>query len=104
MKKIIYILFLLLGCSTFSKDLEFQISEVERTNIKILLTDSSLGHEKEKTLKPEVKLKNYKIKKGDTLSSLAKKFSNSITDLQKLNSIKNINVIFEGKILKYKEY
>lgn len=42
---------------------------------------------------------NYKIKKGDTLSSIAFKFNVSVTELIKLNNIKNPNIIIAGNIL-----
>ncbi len=38
----------------------------------------------------------YTIKKGDTLSAIAKRFNTSIKDIAKLNKIKNINKIYAG--------
>ena len=42
---------------------------------------------------------DYTIKRGDTLSSIAKRFGTTVQNLQKLNGIKNINLIFAGRKL-----
>lgn len=47
----------------------------------------------------EVKNEKYIIKWGDTLSAIAIKNNTKIENLQKLNKIKNINLIIAGKIL-----
>lgn len=44
----------------------------------------------------------YNIKKGDTLNKIAKKYNLSITQICKLNNIKNPNFIKAGDILKLK--
>lgn len=43
---------------------------------------------------------SYKIKPGDTLSAIAKKFNTSVSSLATSNKIKNPNLIFAGKTLK----
>lgn len=42
----------------------------------------------------------YKVKKGDTLSAIAKKYNTSVSDIAKKNNIKNINLIKIGQVLK----
>lgn len=44
----------------------------------------------------------YKVKKGDTLTKISKKFGVSIEEIAKKNNIKNINLIRIGQILKIK--
>lgn len=41
----------------------------------------------------------YKIKAGDSLSKLARKFNTTVGELQKINNIKNANLIVTGKSL-----
>ena len=43
---------------------------------------------------------SYKIKPGDTLGTIAKKFNTSVSSLATSNKIKNPNLIFAGKTLK----
>jgi murein DD-endopeptidase MepM/ murein hydrolase activator NlpD len=42
---------------------------------------------------------NYKIQKGDTLSKIAKANNTTVAELQKLNNIKDVNLIAIGKSL-----
>ena len=42
---------------------------------------------------------NYTIKKGDTLSSIARKYGVSVDTIAKRNNIQNINIIRTGKVL-----
>lgn len=42
------------------------------------------------------------VKKGDTLGAIAKKYNTTVSKLAKLNSIKNVNVIQVGQVLKLK--
>ena len=42
---------------------------------------------------------NYTIKKGDTLSSIARKYGVSVNTIAKRNNIQNINIIRTGKVL-----
>ena len=44
---------------------------------------------------------HYSVRKGDTLSSLAKKFNTTVEHLQELNNIKNPNSIFIGQNIKF---
>jgi len=47
----------------------------------------------------ETKISSYKIKRGDSLSSLARRFGTSEAEIKKLNGIKGKNLIF-GKVIK----
>lgn len=51
---------------------------------------------KEKTLKT----KTYTVKEGDTLSEIAEKFGTTVASLKKKNSIKDVNKIYVGQVLK----
>lgn len=44
----------------------------------------------------------YTVKKGDTLSAIAKKFGTTVRDLVSLNGIKNPNIISVGQVLTIK--
>lgn len=44
----------------------------------------------------------YTVKKGDTLSEIANKYSTTVNTLVKLNKIKNANLISVGQVLKIK--
>ena len=41
----------------------------------------------------------YTVKKGDTLGAIAKKYNTSVSNLAKLNNIKNVNLIYVGQKL-----
>lgn len=41
----------------------------------------------------------YTVKKGDTLSAIAKKYNTTVNSLAKLNNIKNVNLIYVGQVL-----
>ena len=42
----------------------------------------------------------YKIKKGDTLTKIAKAYGTTIAKLKEINNIKNVNLIYAGDIIK----
>nr|DAV24898.1 MAG TPA: Lysozyme [Bacteriophage sp.] len=42
----------------------------------------------------------YTVKKGDTLSAIAKKYNTTVTKLANLNNIENVNLIYVGQVLK----
>src|SRR5690554_6208159 len=44
----------------------------------------------------------YTVKKGDTLSHIAKRFGTTVNELVRLNNIKNPNLIYPGQKLKIK--
>lgn len=41
----------------------------------------------------------YRVKSGDTLSAIALKFGRSVSEIAKLNNIKNPNLIYAGNII-----
>jgi LysM repeat protein len=45
---------------------------------------------------------NYTVKKGDTLSGIAKKYKTTVSHLGTINHIKNYNKIYVGQVLKIK--
>lgn len=48
----------------------------------------------------KTKEKTYTVKEGDTLSEIAEKFGTTVESLKKKNSIKDVNKIYVGQILK----
>lgn len=52
--------------------------------------------------KPKETKKYYTVKKGDTLSKIAKKYKTTVKQLAKWNNIKNVNVIRVGQKLRVK--
>lgn len=44
----------------------------------------------------------YKVKSGDTLSAIAKRYGVTVADIQKRNNIANPNKIFPGQLLSIK--
>lgn len=44
--------------------------------------------------------KSYTVKKGDTLTAIAKKYKTTVAKLKKINGIKDVNKIFVGQVLK----
>ncbi|MGG3383092.1 GH25 family lysozyme [Heyndrickxia faecalis] len=61
---------------------------------KVNTTNSKL------TTSSKVPAKTYTVKRGDTLSGLAKKYGTTVAKLQKLNGIKNANRIYVGQKIK----
>ena len=45
-------------------------------------------------------VKEYKIKKGDTLSEIAQKFNTTVSYLAQINKIQNPDLIYAGNYLK----
>lgn len=41
----------------------------------------------------------YTVKKGDTLSAIAKKYETTVEALASINGIKNVNLIHVGKVI-----
>lgn len=54
------------------------------------------------TAKPKYKTVTYKVKKGDTLSSIASKYGTTYQAIAEQNGIKNPNLIYVGQKLKIK--
>ena len=55
------------------------------------------GDDKPSKEKPTI---TYRVKSGDTLSEIAKKFNTTVEKLVELNNIQNPNLIYVGQILK----
>lgn len=54
---------------------------------------------KEYGKRTQTKAKTYKVKSGDTLSGIAKKYGVSVTHLKNINHISNANIIYVGQSL-----
>lgn len=70
---------------------------------KTLLTNSGYNYNEVQAKVNElmgVSSVTYKIKSGDTLSGIAKKFGTTVSKLAQLNNIKNVNLIYAGQIIK----
>ena len=59
--------------------------------------------EPKKTVKKKAKVINYRVKKGDTLNKIAKKYGTTVKKLVKDNKIKNPNLIYRGQLIKIKK-
>ena len=55
-----------------------------------------------KQLSNDDTVKYYTVKSGDTLSSIAQKYSTTTAQLKKWNDIKDINLIYPGQKLRVK--
>ena len=42
----------------------------------------------------------YTVKRGDTLSAIAKKYGTTVAALAKLNNISDVNYIYVGQVLR----
>lgn len=92
MKKIVFLLaviFSIISLAEEKKDLKFKIQNNSLNNVTIFIQDSSKNIKKEK----------YIIKKGDTLSEIARKYKTTIKKIAMTNNIKNINLIQPNIIL-----
>ena len=74
----------------------------EKPTVKPESTSKSETKAKEKSAKPKESFTNYTVKKGDTLSKIAKKYNVSVANLKKWNNLKN-DMIREGQKLKIKK-
>lgn len=52
---------------------------------------------------PEPEYEYYIVKRGDTLSAIAKKYGTTVSALVELNNIKNPNLIYVGQVLKIRK-
>lgn len=62
----------------------------------------AIVNQKLKGNKNPSKAEYYTVKKGDTLSGIAKKYNTSVAALQKLNNIKNPNLIYTNQKIRIK--
>ena len=74
--------------------------DLDKFTKEILLDDNTKIPEKIKKPESTRKNKTYTVKRGDTLSKIAIKFNTSTETLEKLNNIKNRNLIYPGEKLK----
>lgn len=80
-----------------SEGKQYWIFEKADTNIKI---NSNAGNSIEIQSSKLNNFDEYVVKKGDTLSAIAKKFGTTVEELAKTNGIKNVNLISVGQVLK----
>lgn len=76
-----------------------------RWNIYKLEKIADIYYEKKKRSqptksKPKTTYRTHTVKKGETLTSIARKYNTNVTALAKLNNIRNINVIKIGQKIK----
>lgn len=77
---------------TFRRAVKTQMGKSEKPAAKPV-------QEKPTTTQPTAQ-QTYKVKKGDTLIEIAKKYNTTVYELKSLNNIENANLIKVGKILK----
>jgi len=68
-------------------------------NVDLLVVGQVLKIKEDSVQNVSSSVKTYTVKSGDTLGKIATSFNVAVADLQKWNSIANINVIFPGQIL-----
>lgn len=104
-----------LNCEENSEQITGQLSLTEIAN-KVIRGEYGNGQERKTKLESEgynydevqakvnelmgVSSVTYKVKSGDTLSGIAKKFGTTVSKLAQLNNIKNVNLIYVGQNLK----
>ena len=76
----------------------------EKTRAKKYIAGVILLPYKDETtpVKPKDTKKYYTVKKGDTLTAIAKKYKTTVKQLAKWNDIKNVNLIYVGQKLRVK--
>lgn len=77
-----------------------EINDIQNPNLifpgeKLRITDST-----NETLNPVLQNNFYTVRSGDTLSSIARRFGVTVTELVNLNGIHNPNLIYVGQIIK----
>ena len=50
--------------------------------------------------KPTPSYRTYTVKRGDTLTKIAKMFGTTVAAIAKLNNIRDVNKIYAGQVLK----
>lgn len=95
---------------TYPEDYEFLLKEENRDKLAKAIANAAkeylegvAEYEPKKTTSEKTDTsdapKTYTVKKGDTLSSIAKKYNTTVAKLAERNKIKNINVIRTGQVL-----
>ncbi len=72
----------------------------EGSHVVMVLDDGKKAAKK--TTPAKSSTSTYTVKKGDTLSGIAKKHNTTVAKLTELNKIKNPNLIYPGRVLKLK--
>jgi len=77
-----------------------EINDIQNPNLifpgeKLRITDSAV-----ETLNPVLQNNFYTVRIGDTLSSIARRFGTTVTNLVNLNGIRNPNLIYVGQIIR----
>lgn len=84
-------------CSVNKKSINYRLKVGER------LTIPSSGHKSDSKVRKDtagqVKILTYRVKPGDSLTSVAKKFHTTMADIKKLNNLKR-NTLDKGQVLK----
>ena len=99
-------LWLFYGKLPLSKHSDYKATKCPgRWNIYKLEKMADIYYEKKKRSqptksKPKTTYKTHTVKKGETLTSIARKYKTNVTALAKLNGIKNVNLIKIGQKIK----
>jgi GH25 family lysozyme M1 (1,4-beta-N-acetylmuramidase) len=80
-------------------DFEKIIKEKALNGFSLTFKPTNSSPESQKT-QTETKAQTYTVKKGDTLSKIAKKYKTTVNELVVKNGIKNKNKIYVGQVLK----
>lgn len=82
---------------TYPEDYEYLLREANRGKLSKAIANAA--KEYIESVAEYEKPKTHKVQRGETLSSIAKKYHTTVDTLAKLNKIKNINVIHTGQEL-----
>lgn len=82
---------------TYPEDYEFLIKAENREKLANAIAKAAKDYI-ESTAEYE-KAKTHTVKKGETLTTIAKKYNTTVEKLAELNKIKNVNVIHSGQVL-----
>lgn len=83
-------------------DVDLDVSQIDYSSIIVKGGFNGFKKQETKPAKPvesKPKYKKYTIIKGDTLTSIARAFGTTITELKKINNIKNANLIYAGDVI-----
>ena len=83
-------------------DVDLDVSQIDYSSIIVKGGFNGFKKQETKPVKPvesKPKYKKYTIIKGDTLTSIARAFGTTITELKKINNIKNANLIYAGDVI-----
>lgn len=76
---------------------------VDRSKVSLTVVDNQRGNDKVSTSSKEVgNVRYHSVKKGDTLSAIARKYHTTVAKLCKLNKMKETDILSLGRKLKVK--